>query len=159
MNVNKMDISFPNQVQIPLQQQHHYLSFNHYCQLFIDGLFCDATSGKKLRSIDPRNEELICEVIMIIDYRNDGGSRWWWSRPLKWSIDPHDEEIIIIVEIMTKIIMHDHITWPCWSSNLVLMIISMTMQVESASSEDVDRACKAAQRAFEGRLCHWNQFH
>merc|ERR1712079_445252 len=64
MNVNKMDISFPN-------------------QLFIDGLFCDATSGKKLRSIDPRNEELICEV-------------------------------------------------------------------ESASSEDVDRACKAAQRAFEG---------
>merc|ERR1712156_612622 len=34
MNVNKMDISFPN-------------------QLFIDGLFCDATSGKKLRSIDP----------------------------------------------------------------------------------------------------------
>merc|ERR1712079_446011 len=64
MNVNKMDISFPN-------------------QLFIDGLFCDATSGKKLRSIDPRNEELICEV-------------------------------------------------------------------ESASSEDVDQACKAAQRAFEG---------
>ena len=43
MNVNKMDISFPN-------------------QLFIDGLFCDATSGKKLKSIDPRDESVICEV-------------------------------------------------------------------------------------------------
>merc|ERR1712079_305742 len=62
MNVNKMDISFPN-------------------QLFIDGLFCDATSGKKLKSIDPRDESVICEV-------------------------------------------------------------------EAASKEDVDRACKAAYRAF-----------
>jgi len=62
MHVNKMDISFPH-------------------QLFIDGLFCDATSGKKLKSIDPRDESLICEV-------------------------------------------------------------------ESASKEDVDRACRAAHRAF-----------
>ena len=41
---------------------------NHHIyhhQLFIDGLFCDATSGKKLRSIDPRNEELICEVTLF----------------------------------------------------------------------------------------------
>ena len=43
MNVNKMDISFPT-------------------QLFIDGEFVDATSGKKLRSIDPKDESLICEV-------------------------------------------------------------------------------------------------
>ena len=27
----------------------------------------------------------------------------------------------------------------------------VALQVESASSEDVDRACKAAQRAFEGQ--------
>ena len=60
--VNKMDISFPT-------------------QLFIDGEFVDATSGKKLRSIDPKDESLICEV-------------------------------------------------------------------EAASKEDVDRACKAAHRAF-----------
>lgn len=64
LHANKMDISFPN-------------------QLFIDGLFCDATSGKKLRSIDPKDESLICEV-------------------------------------------------------------------ESASPQDVDRACKAAHRAYEG---------
>ena len=63
--VNKMDISFPT-------------------QLFIDGEFVDATSGKKLRSIDPKDESLICEV-------------------------------------------------------------------ESASKEDVDRACKAAHRAFTVR--------
>ena len=43
IHVNKMDISFPN-------------------QLFIDGLFCDATSGKKLKSIDPKDESVICEV-------------------------------------------------------------------------------------------------
>ena len=64
LHANKMDISFPN-------------------QLFIDGLFCDATSGKKLRSIDPKDESLICEV-------------------------------------------------------------------EAASKQDVDRACKAAHRAFQG---------
>ena len=63
--VNKMDISFPT-------------------QLYIDGEFVDATSGKKLRSIDPKDESLICEV-------------------------------------------------------------------ESASKEDVDRACKAAHRAFTVR--------
>jgi len=62
MHVNKMDINFPN-------------------QLFIDGLFCDATSGKKLKEFDPKDESLICEV-------------------------------------------------------------------EAASKEDVDRACKAAYRAF-----------
>ena len=65
MFVNKMDISFPT-------------------QLFIDGEFVDATSGKKLQTIDPKDESLICEV-------------------------------------------------------------------ESASSEDVDRACKAAHRAFTVR--------
>ena len=64
LHVNKMNISFPN-------------------QLLIDGLFCDATSGKKLTTIDPRNETVICEV-------------------------------------------------------------------EAASKDDVDRAVKAAQRAFEG---------
>ena len=62
LHVNKMDISFPS-------------------QMFIDGLFCDATSGKKLKSIDPKDESVICEV-------------------------------------------------------------------EAASKEDVDRACKAAYRAF-----------
>ena len=60
--VNKMDVSFPT-------------------QLYIDGEFVNATSGKKLRSIDPKDESIICEV-------------------------------------------------------------------ESASQEDVDRACKAAHRAF-----------
>ena len=60
--VNKMNVSFPT-------------------QLYIDGEFVNATSGKKLRSIDPKDESIICEV-------------------------------------------------------------------ESASQEDVDRACKAAHRAF-----------
>lgn len=63
MHANKMDISFPN-------------------QLFIDGEFCSATSGKKLQSINPADESVICEV-------------------------------------------------------------------ESASADDVDRACKAAYRAFK----------
>ena len=68
MHVNKMDINFPN-------------------QLFIDGLFCDATSGKKLKEFDPKDESLICEV-------------------------------------------------------------------EAASKEDVDRACKAAYRAFNvSKIC------
>jgi len=43
MNVNKMDISFPH-------------------QLFINGEFVPATSGRKLRSINPHDESLICEV-------------------------------------------------------------------------------------------------
>ena len=43
LHVNKMDVSFPS-------------------QLYIDGQFVDATSGRKLRSIDPRDESLICEV-------------------------------------------------------------------------------------------------
>jgi len=43
MNVNKMTITFPT-------------------QLFIDGQFCPATSGKVLTSIDPRDESVLCEV-------------------------------------------------------------------------------------------------
>ncbi|KAK8387245.1 hypothetical protein O3P69_018098 [Scylla paramamosain] len=43
MHVNNMDIEFPN-------------------QLFIDGQFVDATSGKFLKSINPATEELICDV-------------------------------------------------------------------------------------------------
>ena len=43
LHVNKMDVSFPS-------------------QLYIDGQFVDATSGRKLRSIDPRDESVICEV-------------------------------------------------------------------------------------------------
>lgn len=43
MHVNNMDIEFPN-------------------QLFIDGQFIDATSGKFLKSINPATEELICDV-------------------------------------------------------------------------------------------------
>ncbi|XP_050700415.1 cytosolic 10-formyltetrahydrofolate dehydrogenase-like, partial [Eriocheir sinensis] len=43
MHVNNMDLEFPN-------------------QLFIDGQFVDATSGKFLKSINPATEELICEV-------------------------------------------------------------------------------------------------
>jgi len=43
MHVNKMDIGFPT-------------------QLYIDGQFVNATSGKKLRSINPHDESLICEV-------------------------------------------------------------------------------------------------
>jgi hypothetical protein len=35
-------------------------SFPH--QLFIDGKFCNATSGKRLSSINPADESLICEV-------------------------------------------------------------------------------------------------
>lgn len=43
MHVNNMDIAFPT-------------------QLFIDGQFVDATSGKFLHSINPATEELICDV-------------------------------------------------------------------------------------------------
>jgi len=43
LHVNKMDISFPS-------------------QLYIDGEFVDATSGRKLKSIDPKDESVICEV-------------------------------------------------------------------------------------------------
>ena len=43
IHVNKMDISFPS-------------------QLYIDGQFVDGTSGRKLKSIDPKDESLICEV-------------------------------------------------------------------------------------------------
>ena len=43
MKVNKMDISFAT-------------------QLFIDGKFVDATSGKKLELINPHDESLICKV-------------------------------------------------------------------------------------------------
>lgn len=43
MHVNNMDIEFPT-------------------QLFIDGQFVDATSGKFLHSINPATEELICDV-------------------------------------------------------------------------------------------------
>ena len=74
MFVNKMNISFPT-------------------QLFIDGQFVDATSGKKLKSIDPKDESVICEV-------------------------------------------------------------------EAASKEDVDRACKAAHRAFSVRFIeNWVGFY
>ena len=66
LHVNKMDVSFPT-------------------QLFIDGTFVDGTSGRKLKSLDPKDESLICEV-------------------------------------------------------------------ECASREDVDRACKAAHRAFTVRF-------
>ena len=45
MHVNKMDISFAN-------------------QLFINGEFCNATSGKKSKSINPHDESVICEVEM-----------------------------------------------------------------------------------------------
>lgn len=65
LHVNKMDVSFPS-------------------QLFIDGTFVNGTSGRKLKSLDPKDESLICEV-------------------------------------------------------------------ECASKEDVDRACKAAHRAFTVR--------
>ena len=95
---------------------HLYKSgFNHHIyhyQLFIDGLFCDATSGKKLRSIDPRNEELICEVTFF--------------QSLSFEQFCHFLQICILY-------FDD-------------------LKVESASSEDVDRACKAAQRAFEGKF-------
>ncbi|KAK4319328.1 hypothetical protein Pmani_009720 [Petrolisthes manimaculis] len=43
MHVNNMDLAFPT-------------------QLFIDGQFVDATSGKFLHSINPATEELICDV-------------------------------------------------------------------------------------------------
>ena len=118
MNVNKMDISFPNQVYHYCNQTTSWLLLVHlyksgsnhhiyHYQLFIDGLFCDATSGKKLRSIDPRNEELICEVTLF--------------RSLSFEHFCH-------------------------------FFCKYDLKVESASSEDVDRACKAAQRAFEGNL-------
>jgi len=43
MNANKMNLEFPT-------------------QLFINGKFVDATSGKVLKSINPTTEEIICEV-------------------------------------------------------------------------------------------------
>jgi len=43
LHLNKTDVAFPN-------------------QLYIDGHFVNATSGKKLRSINPHDESLICEV-------------------------------------------------------------------------------------------------
>jgi len=43
LHVNKMDVSFPT-------------------QLFIDGQFMDATSGRKLKSVNPHDESVICEV-------------------------------------------------------------------------------------------------
>jgi len=43
LHVNKMDVSFPT-------------------QLYIDGTFVNGTSGRKLKSLDPKNESLICEV-------------------------------------------------------------------------------------------------
>lgn len=43
MHVNNMDLEFPH-------------------QLFINGQFVDATSGKVLKSINPATEELICDV-------------------------------------------------------------------------------------------------
>ena len=43
LHVNKMDVSFPT-------------------QLYIDGTFVNGTSGKKLKSLDPKDESLICEV-------------------------------------------------------------------------------------------------
>ncbi|KAG0711342.1 Cytosolic 10-formyltetrahydrofolate dehydrogenase [Chionoecetes opilio] len=43
MHVNNMDLEFPN-------------------QLFIDGQFADATSGKFTKSINPATEEVICDV-------------------------------------------------------------------------------------------------
>ena len=49
MNINKMEISFPT-------------------QLFIDGEFCNATNNKKLRSINPHDESLICEVLIAQVY-------------------------------------------------------------------------------------------
>lgn len=82
LHVNKMDVRFPS-------------------QLYIDGTFVNGTSGRKLKSLDPKDESLICEV-------------------------------------------------------------------ECASKEDVDRACKAAHRAFTVRsnykyskkrgLLYYNEF-
>ena len=72
LNVNKMDVSFPT-------------------QLYIDGTFVNGTSGRKLKSLDPKNESLICEV-------------------------------------------------------------------ECASREDVDRACKAAHRAFTVRTINFTWY-
>lgn len=46
MNVNKMEISFPT-------------------QLFIDGQFCNASQAKKLKTINPHDESVICEVRLI----------------------------------------------------------------------------------------------
>ena len=43
LNVNKMEVSFAT-------------------QLFIDGQFVNATSGKKLELINPHDESLICKV-------------------------------------------------------------------------------------------------
>jgi len=43
MHINKMDISFPT-------------------QLYIDGQFVDATSGKKIATYNPHDESMICEV-------------------------------------------------------------------------------------------------
>ena len=59
MHVNNMDISFAH-------------------QLFINGEFVNATSGKVLKSINPATEELICDVrihyptmiCMIIRFRS-----------------------------------------------------------------------------------------
>ena len=49
MTANKMALEFPH-------------------QLFINGQFVDATGGKVLKSINPTNEELICEVQIFFEY-------------------------------------------------------------------------------------------
>lgn len=37
------------------------------CQLFIDGQFVDADSGKTIPSINPHDETVICEVSFLLD--------------------------------------------------------------------------------------------
>jgi formyltetrahydrofolate dehydrogenase len=54
VRANNMDLTFPH-------------------QLFVDGAFVDATGGKKLRSVNPNDESLICEVSRAVIEMNGCG--------------------------------------------------------------------------------------
>ena len=65
LHVNKMDISFGR-------------------QLFIDGKFTDATSGKKLQLFNPNDESLICDVESAGVEDVDKVSQHFWDSVAHW---------------------------------------------------------------------------
>lgn len=54
-----------SQVEIeykPVEMEVNKLKIRFPCQLFINGEFVDAENGKTTKTINPANEEVICEV-------------------------------------------------------------------------------------------------
>ncbi|KAG7167569.1 Cytosolic 10-formyltetrahydrofolate dehydrogenase-like [Homarus americanus] len=84
MHVNNMDIEFPQ-------------------QLFIDGQFVDATSGKFLKSINPATEELICDVHAAgkedVNMAVAAAKKAFYQGPLADLMDEHKEELATIETI------------------------------------------------------------